>query len=410
MADKRNFNYKARMPDGRFVEGSIKAESEESIVNDFLKRNIFLLEIQEESVLTRDIQLFKKKVKQKEIAQLMRQLATMTDAAIPLTRCLDVLRDQSNNPSLREVLAKIRGDIEVGSTLANALAKHPNVFKPITVAMVKAGEAGGFLTPDVMLGIAENLEREIKLKDKIKSALTYPAVVLTMIFLIVTLLMIFVVPQFITLFQNAGQALPLPTQILVSVSSTLRSWTIIFPLGIIAGLLYLIIKYRTYPEFRRRWEPIKYKLPVFGKLFKKIVISRFARNFASLLSAGLPIMQILEVVGTTSGSILIEEALKDAKRYVGVGELISPQLKKHSVFPELLVEMLAVGEESGEMPTMLSKISESYDYEVEAMSDALSSLLEPLLIAVMGVIVGGILISIYLPMFSSYGVISGSTT
>jgi type IV pilus assembly protein PilC len=406
MAEKRNFNYKARMPDGRFVEGSIKAESEESIVSDFMRRNIVLLEIQEESILTRDIQIFKKKVKQKEIAQLMRQLATMTDAAIPLTRCLDVLKDQSNNPTMREVLGKIRADIEVGSTFANALAKHPDVFRPITVAMVKAGEAGGFLTPDVMLSIANNLEKEIELRDKIKSALTYPGVVMALIALIVTGLLIFVVPQFESTFANAGVELPLPTQILIFFSGFFKGFNILIPIILIGGSVYLFRKYQWNPEFRRRWEPIKYKFPVFGKLQKKVVISRFARNFGSLLNAGLPIMQILDVVGATSASILIEDALKDIKKYVGVGELISPQLRKHAIFPQLLTEMLSVGEEAGEMPVMLTKIAESYDYEVASMSDALSSLLEPLLVAVMGVIVGGILVALYLPMFSQYSLVA----
>lgn len=410
MSDKRVFNYKARMPDGRFVEGSIKAETEESVVNDFIRRNIVLLEIQEESLLTRDIQIFKKRVKQKEVAQLMRQLATMTDAAIPLTRCLDVLRDQATNPSMKEVLGKLRADIEVGSTLANAMAKHPEVFKPISIAMVRAGEAGGFLTPDVLLGIADNLESEIKIRDKIKSAMTYPLVVLTMISVIVTALLVFVVPQFVEIFKNQGVEVPAITQLLITASTILTGPGIVLPIATLIGTVLLIRRYSGEPAFRLRWEPIKFRLPVFGKLFKKITIARFARNFASLLEAGLPIMQVLDVVGKTSGSLLVENALQDVKRYVGVGEFISPQLRKHDIFPSLLVEMLAVGEESGEMPTMLAKISESYQYEVEAMSDALTSLLEPLLIVVMGLIVGGILIGIYLPMFSSYGVISGSVT
>lgn len=407
MSQKRNFNYKARMPDGRFVEGSIKAETEEAVASDFIRRNIVLLEIQEQSLLTRDIQLFKKRVKQKEVAQLMRQLATMTDAAIPLTRSLDVLRDQATNPTMQSVLSKVRADVETGSTLANAIAKHPNVFKPISVAMVKAGEAGGFLTPDVMLGIADNLESEIKIRDKIKSALTYPIVVLIMISIIVTGLMIFIVPQFTTIFANQGTELPFITQVLVNISNGLQGFGILVPLALVAAAIYFINKYKDVPDFRRKWEPIKFKLPVFGKLAKKITITRFSRNFGSLLEAGLPIIQIMDVVGKTSGSIMVEDALQDVKRYVSVGETISPQLKKHSIFPSLLVEMLSVGEEAGEMPVMLSKISESYQYEVESMSDALTSLLEPILIVVMGVVVGTILIAIYLPMFSSYGSIGG---
>lgn len=403
--DKKVFIYKARMPDGRFVEGEIRAETQEAVIEDFVRRRIALLEIQEQSALNKDIQIMPKRVKQKEVAQLMRQLATMTDAAIPLTRCLDVLKDQATNPTMKETLGKVRADIDVGTTLAGAFAKHPKVFKPITVAMIKAGEAGGFLTPDVMLAIAGNLESEIHLRNKIKSALTYPAIVVILILLIVTGLLIFVVPQFQKTFADAGAELPLPTQILVFVASFFQGFNILVPITLIGAGIFFFKKYQWNPEFRRRWEPIKYKMPVFGKLQQKIVIARFSRNFASLLDAGLPIMQILDVVGATSNSTLIEDALKDVKKYVSIGELISPQLRRHKIFPTLLIEMLAVGEEAGEMPAMLFKIAESYDYEVESMSDALSSLLEPLLVAFMGVVVGGILIALYLPMFTQYTLI-----
>lgn len=402
MAEKKIFVYKARLPDGRFVEGQIKAESQQIVVEDFNKRNISLLEIQEQSLLSRDIKIFKPRVKPREVSQLMRQLATMTDAAIPLTRCVDVLREQATNPAMREVLSAIRADIEVGATLANAVAKHPKVFSPITVSMIRAGEAGGFLTPDVLVSIAENLEAETKLKNKIRSALAYPIMVMVLIFIIVAALVVFIVPQFAKTFADAGVPLPLPTQILVDVSNLVQGPGVLVVLAIIAGIVYMWRKNSGKPEFKRKWEPIKYRMPVFGKLNKKIIVARFARNFGSLLDAGLPIMQNLEVVGSTSGSIQIEDSLKEVAKSVSVGELISPQLRKFPIYPNLLVEMLSVGEEAGEMPVMLEKIAEAYDYEVESTTDALTSLLEPLLVVVMGVVVGGILISLYLPMFTMY--------
>lgn len=405
MAEKKVFVYKARLPDGKFVEGQIKAESQQIIIDDFIKRNIALLEIQEQSLLSRDVEIFKKKVKTKEVAQFMRQLATMTDAAIPLTRCLDVLRDQATNPAMKDVLQQIRADIDVGSTLANAINKHPKIFSPITVSMVRAGEAGGFLTPEVLVSIAENLEAEVYLKNKIRSALAYPIMVMVLILLIVVALIVFVVPQFAATFAESGVPLPLPTQVLIGVSSVFQGPGLLLVIAAIVGIVYAWRKNSKTPAFRRKWEPIKFKIPVFGKLNKKVIIARFARNFGSLLDAGIPIIQNLDVVGSTSGSVQIEDSLKEVSKAVAVGELISPQLRKYPIFPTLLVEMLAVGEEAGEMPVMLEKIAEAYDYEVEATTDALTSLLEPLLVVTMGVIVGGILVALYMPMFTMYSFI-----
>ena len=402
---KLSFNYKASLPDGRYIEGTIKAASKEAVSEDFARRGVMLLEISEQSFLTRDID-FKKKVKQKDVAQFMRQLATMTDAGIPITRCLDVLRDQAANPTLQQAIGKIRADVDGGMNLGDALEVHPTIFKPVSIAMVKAGEAGGFLTPDVLVSIADNLEGEIKLRTEIKSAMTYPVIVMSLILAIVTGLVIFVVPRFALTFEELGSELPAPTVALLALSDALTGWGAIPIVASIFGAIFAFKKYQWNPTFRKYFEPIKYKFPVFGKLSQKIIISRFARNFAALLEAGLPIMQILDVVGSTAGSEQINTALKEVKGRVATGEYMAPQLRNHKIFPTLLVEMLAVGEESGEMPSMLEKIAEAYEYEAEAMTKALSSLIEPLLLAAMGIIVGGILVALYLPMFSVYGVIA----
>ena len=399
------FNYKAAMPDGRYIEGTIKAASKEAVSEEFAKRGVMLFEINEQSFLTRDIDI-KRKVKQKEVAQFMRQLATMTDAGIPITRCLDVLKDQAVNPTLQQTIGKIRTDVDGGMTLGDALEDHPKVFKPVSIAMVKAGEAGGFLTPDVLVSIADNLEAEIKLRAEIKSAMTYPIIVMSLILAIVTALIIFVVPRFAETFGELGSELPAPTLALLAISDALTGWGVIPILATIGAIIYGFKKYQWHPTFRKYFEPVKYKFPVFGKLSQKIIIARFARNFASLLEAGLPIMQILDIVGSTAGSEQINKGLKEVKGRVATGEYMSPQLRNHKIFPALLVEMLAVGEEAGEMPSMLEKIAESYEYEAEAMTKALSSLIEPLLIAAMGIVVGGILIALYLPMFSVYGLIA----
>jgi type IV pilus assembly protein PilC len=405
MADKKTFTYKARLANGKFVEGSIKAENKELVAQSFVEKNIILLEIQEQSLFSKDVQIIPPRIKTKEVATMMRQLATMTDAGIPLVRCLDVIRDQTKNPTFKEVLIAIKTDIGAGLSLANAMARHPKAFSPLIVSMIRAGEAGGFLTPDVLIRIAQNLEADIKIKSKIKSALIYPGVVLSMILLIVTFLLIFVVPGFVENFERSGTELPVPTQILIAVSSIVRGPGLLVLAGIIAATVYFVRKNQWKPGYRRVWEPIKYKLPVFGKLFKKVVIARFARNFGALIDAGLPIIQVIDVVGSTSGSVIIEDALQEAKKYVGVGELISPQLRKHPIFPEILVEMLSVGEEAGEISKMLERIAETYDYEVESMADALTSLLEPVLVVILGIVVGGMLLALYLPMFMVYGMI-----
>ena len=403
MAEKKVYLYKARLANGTYVEGTVKSENESLVIEDFNKRNIAILEIQEQSLLNRDLNLFSKGIKPREVSQFMRQLATLTDAAIPLTRCLDVLKDQATNPSMREILTQVRSDIDVGSNLASALAKHPKAFTPLTIAMVRAGEAGGFLTPDVLENISVNLEQEISLKQQIRAALTYPVVVMSLIFLIVTGLLIFVVPSFAKTFNDLGAPLPVPTQILISLSNSMTQGPgLIVMAAVIGSIFYLYRRYKWNPKFRRVWEPIKYKMPVFGKLAKKTIIARFARNFSSLIDSGLPIMQVLDVVGETSGSIIIEDALKDVKKHVAIGEMISPQLRKYPIFPSLLTEMLSVGEEAGEIANMLEKIAISYDEEVKATAEALTSLIEPLLVVTLGIVVGGILVSLYLPMFSVY--------
>jgi type IV pilus assembly protein PilC len=400
----KTFNYKARSAQGRFFEGKTKAASETAVSDFLVTKGLIPLEVKEQSGLNRDLSFGAKRVKPKEVAGFMRQFATMTGAAIPITRALETLRNQQSNPTFKLALGKIAQDIEVGSTFGDAIAKHPTIFTPLTISMIRAGESGGFLT-SVLKQVSENLEAEVKLAAKIKSAMTYPVAILILAFVLVTVMLIFVVPVFATLFHGLGGALPVPTQILVNLSWFIKylGWLVVV---IVVVLRIVWQKNKHKVAVREFFDPIKLKIPIFGNLTKKLAAARFARNFGSLLDAGLPVMQVLDIVGATSGSIVIEHALDDVKRSVSMGELIAPQLRKHPIFPQMLVEMMAVGEDAGEIPEMMLNIATAYDEEVETMTDSLSSLLEPVMLMFLGTVVGGVVIALYLPIFDIYNRIS----
>lgn len=399
----QNFHYEARTSNGQFVEGKVKAESNKAVAAYLVQRGYVPLEIREQSGLQKEISFGSKRVKPKLVAGFMRQFATLNGAGIPISRALDVLKEQTTHPTFKQTLTTVRKDIDSGSSLGNAMAKHPTVFTPLSTAMIRAGEAGGFLT-ETLVNVAENLEAEVKLRGKIKSAMTYPVAVLILAAVLVTAMLLFIVPIFAGLFNSLGGNLPLPTQILVGASNVIKIGGI--PIAIAIGVFIWWWNRNKHKEKIRRFvDPIKIKMPIFGKLVQRITIARFTRNFGSLLQAGLPVMQVLDIVGSTSGSTILEDALQDVKKGVSQGELIAPQLAKHPIFPKMLVEMLAIGEDAGEIPLMMERIATSYDEEVETMTDSLSSLMEPLMLMVLGGVIGSMVIAMYMPIFSIYDLI-----
>ncbi len=341
------------------------------------------------------------KVSLKELAIMTRQFATMTSSGLSLLRSLSILQDQSENKALARVLGEVRRDIEAGSSLSNAMSKHDKMFPRLMIAMVRAGETGGFLD-SALDRIAMNFEKDAKLRAKIKSAMTYPVIVIFFSLLMIAGVLIFIVPVFENMFHNLGGSLPLPTQIIVTTSHQM-AWLV--PLTVVIGVISTTaVRRKLHDDYtwRLRFDRLKLRIPVFGTLFTKIAISRFSRNLGTLLSVGVPLMQALDVVGGTTGNATITEAMKDVAASVREGRPMSTALVNHDIFPAMVTQMIQVGEETGEISGMLDKVSDFYDHEVETATESLTAAIEPLMVVVMGVLIGGMVVCLYLPMFTIY--------
>jgi type IV pilus assembly protein PilC len=398
------YTYKVKDAAGKFVEGKVEAASEAAVADKLRAMGYVPLEVRAANVgMKREISLGrKKKVKLKNLAVFSRQFATMIDAGLTMLRGLTILADQSDNPELRRILREVKQDVEAGNSLSAAFAKH-DVFPPLMVNMTRAGEAGGFL--DVtMRQIADNYEAEVKLRGKIKAALTYPVVVFILAILMCIGMLVFIVPVFEGMFADLGGELPLPTKVLVFLSGAMK---FMLPIFGVLGVVFLILwrKFGKTERVRNVVDPLKLKLPVFGDLFAKLALARFARNLGTLLSSGVPILQSLEIVSETTGSIVISRALKEVQESVRRGETVAGPLAQHAVFPPMVVQMIASGEESGAIDKMLQKIAQFYDEEVEATTEALTALIEPLMIAFLGGIVGSMIIALYMPIFKVFELI-----
>lgn len=400
------FAYTARDAAGKVVKGRLEASSEGAVVTKLRTMGVSPITIAEAGSgtgLNRELSLGgfgKKNIGLKDLAVMSRQLATMINAGLSLLRSLHILSDQTENKELARTLGSVRNDIEAGSSLSGAIAKFPTIFPPLMIHLVRAGETGGFLDKSLE-GAASNFESDVKLRDTIKSALTYPVIVLIMAGVSVVGMLVFVVPIFEKMFIDMGGALPLPTQILVVMSKSLV-W--VGPVLIVAGIVFATWwrANKHTDRVRKVVDTIKLKLPVFGALFKKVAVARFSRNFSTMIGAGVPILQALSIVGETSGSYVVEQALKKVQESVRQGKSVSGPLALEPVFPSMVVQMIAVGEDSGSMEVMLNKIAEFYEAEVEQTTKALTSLIEPLMIAFIGVIIGGMIVALYLPVFSIF--------
>lgn len=394
------FLYKGRGADGKVTKGRLEAPNEGTANARLIAMGLTPISVSEAGTgLNREIELgfLKKGVKLKDLAVMARQMATMTGAGVSLLRTLNILAEQSENPTLREALEKIAKDVETGSSLSDSLLRHPKIFPPLMINMVRAGETGGFLD-GALNTVAEGFEKEAKLKASIKSAMTYPVVVLVIAVIAVIVMLTFIVPVFAKMFASLGSALPVPTQILVVLSHQMP-WALplIAVLAIGGSIWWNRNKHE--PKVRAKVDPLLLKMPVFGMLLTKIAIARFARNFASMMSAGVPILTGLRIVGETSGNWVIESALERVAKAVRQGKSVSAPLAEEAAFPPMVTQMIAVGEDAGAMETMLNKVADFYDSEVEAMTDSLTSLIEPLMIAFLGIVVGGMIVCLYLPIF-----------
>jgi type IV pilus assembly protein PilC len=401
------FEYAVRDRGGKLVKGTLDAENQGQVVQKLKTMGYAPVSItQSNAGLKKELSIpgFGNKVKMKDLAIMSRQFATMINSGLSLLRALTILADQTESTTLAAVLGEVRGDVETGQSLSTSLAKHPRIFPPIMINMCRAGEVGGFLDR-VLLQIAENFEAEVKLKAKVKSAMTYPVVVFCMAMLSVTGMLLFIVPIFAKLFDDMGAKLPAPTRALVFLSSVLK-WGGPF---ILIGIIILAVVWRRVKHqenVRNFVDPLKLKAPVFGGLAQKLALSRFTRNFGTMLSSGVPILQALDIVADTSGNAVVAKAVRAVQQSVRQGDSLSRPLEEHSVFPPMVVQMMAVGEDTGALDEMLIKISDFYDAEVEATTEALTSLIEPLMIAVIGGIIGAMIVALYMPIFSVFNLIS----
>jgi len=340
---------------------------------------------------------FGSKVKQRSIAIFTRQLATMIDAGLPLVQSLEILSSQQDNKTFKNILRGIREDVEGGSTFAGALKKHPTTFNDLYTNLVVAGEEGGILD-NILTRLANYIEKAEALKKKVRSAMVYPTVIVSVAVIVVVILMIFVIPVFESMFKSAGQSLPLPTMIVVVISKAIRKYIVIFIPAVIA-LFYFLKKWRQTENGRTVIDKLLLQLPVFGPLFKKISVARFSRTLGTLVSSGVPILDGLNIVSKTSGNKTIETAILNARASIREGETIAEPLNRAGIFPPMVIQMISVGESTGALDSMLSKIADFYEDEVDVAVGNLTSLLEPLLMCFLGVVIGGVVIAMYLPIF-----------
>lgn len=408
--DKLKFEYTAKHKiTGEFVEKkAITATSIEAVEKFLYQQGYTPYEVISKNGDGLNTELsfgFKKKsVKPRELALFCRRFAVMQDAGVPVKRILETLsKGKDTSPVLAEALHDIVNSINAGESLSDGFANHPGIFSELMINMIRAGESGGFLDA-TFEQIATNTEKEVKLRSKIKSAMTYPIVVFAMAILMCMGMLLFIVPIFDKMFKSLGGKLPLPTQILVYASDGLKVG--IIPLIIVTAIAVMWWKKNKHKMWIRNIkDPLMLKIPVVGLLTGKIIIGRFSRNFSTLLKSGVPILNSLDIVSGTVGSVVVTRALQSVKQSISQGDTIADPLSEHPVFPDMVVEMIRVGEDTGKIPPMLEKIADTYDDDVEATTDALTSLIEPLMIVFLGAIVGTMIIALYMPIFSVYDLV-----
>lgn len=407
MATALTFTYRGKDATGKKVSGVMDGPSEAIVSAKLRAQGVTPESVRQAGTgLNAEINLgglFKKKVGLKDLAVMSRQLATMISSGLALLRALTILAEQSENEVLRETLDQVRKDVEQGLSLSEAIAKHDTIFPPLFINLVRAGETGGFLESSLE-SVADNYEKEVKLRGTIKSALTYPVVVLVMAIVGVIGMIIFIVPVFKSMFEGLGGSLPAPTQFLVVLSESALYWLPILIVSIVVLSVWWG-RNKHQPRVREIVDPLKLKMPVFGQLITKIAIARFTRNFGTMMRSGVPILQALSIVGATSGNYVIEKALVNVQESVRQGRSIAAPLADEPIFPQMVTQMISVGEDSGSLETMLEKVSDFYDAEVESTTEQLTALIEPLMIAFMGVLLGGMILALYLPVFNIFTLI-----
>ena len=392
------FAYVVKDKSGKTHSGTLETESRNSLIEQLWKQEFVIISIDErQQGKSAILQIGQPKVKTDQLVVFSRQLATMVESGIPIVTALDILAEQIEDRNFQQTLKKIRDDVEAGASLSEATGRHPRAFSEFFVNMIRAGESSGQLD-EILDRVATYIEKVDVLQRKVKASLFYPAFVSLLAFLITTFLVVFIVPKFKEIFTSLGGKLPLPTLLLLGLSDFMKQWLVI---EIIAGF-FLVLGCNVYsrtPAGRLWLDQTSLKIPVIGKLLQKVVIARFSRTLATLVKSGVPILSALEIVAKTSGNKVVERAVMAARSSIKEGENISDPLTHSKVFPNMVTRMISVGEKTGELEKMLGKIADFYENEVDAAVTALTSLIEPLVIAVLGVVIGGIVIALFLPIF-----------
>jgi len=399
------YTYKARSRGGEVVQDQIEGSDTMSVAAALRQQGLLVIDIKEQGVGQKDILEPFKRVKLDDLVVFTRQFATMINAGLPIVRALYILSEQTDKGKLKETVDDVRKQVEAGLALSEALEKHPKVFSRLYVEMVRAGEIGGILD-DVLLRVAGQLEKDQDLRRKVKSAMTYPTVVLVLAVLAASFMLIFIVPIFARMFEDLGGQLPLPTRVAMGLSSLLTSPFGVLLYALLIGGVVFFLRWRKTENGRKVVDPLMLRLPAkIGDIMQKVALARFARTLGTLSAAGVPILQALEITARSSGNWTVERALLRSREAIREGLPIYAPLEDEKVFPPMVTRMIAVGEETGDIDGMLTKIAEFYESEVDAAVKALTSIIEPLMIVVVGGIVGGIIVAMYLPMFRIFELI-----
>lgn len=383
---------------GRKLKGELEAADERIALSQLKRRNLTVKKLKPKPKdIFENVSWLQPKVSSKDIVVFTRQFSTMIDAGLPLVQGLTILAEQSENKTFKTILKEITKDVEGGSTLAEAMKKHPKVFDELFVNLVAAGEMGGILDT-ILRRLADYIEKAEKLKSRIKGAMTYPLVVVAIAIIVIAVILIFVIPVFEDMFAGFGAALPAPTQLVVNMSRFIKGNVIFIFIGLAIAIVALK-QYRNSKQGRRSTDALLLKVPIFGELLRKVAVARFTRTLGTMIQSGVPILDSLEIVAKTSGNVILEEIIYEVRGSIAEGQTISEPLSESDIFPGMVVQMISVGEATGALDTMLGKIADFYDDEVDAAVEALTSMLEPLLMLFLGGSIGGLVIAMYLPIF-----------
>ncbi len=402
------FAWTGRERNGKSTKGTMEAATEAAVMANLRRQGIQASKVKEAGKgvnANLNISFLKPKITTKDIVVFTRQFATMIDAGLPLVQCLDILSSQQDNSTFKEILLKVKDDVESGSTFADALKKHPKAFNELYVNLVAAGEVGGIL--DTILNrLAVYIEKALKLKKQVKSAMTYPVTIIGIAFVVIAVILIFVIPAFEKMFADFGGALPMPTQIVINISNFAQDYVLLI-IGTFVLAIFTVKKIYASNKGRDKIDHWALKLPVMGVLIRKVAVAKFARTLSTMISSGVPILDGLDIVRKTAGNRTVEKAIAKVTSSISEGKTIAEPLKASGVFPPMVCQMIEVGEQAGALDTMLSKIADFYDDEVDDAVKNLTAMMEPLLMLFLGTTVGGLVIAMYLPIFKLAGTVGG---